>query len=143
MRIDSPLSSSRRPELRDGSAGPAARGYVLVVERDRELRDAVAELLRLEGYGVVGVEDGLDALLQMFTGEPLPDVVIFDADGPGMGDNEFRELLRRNAAAAAVPLLLLASGQALGAGAAATFEKPCRPEALVAAVASATRHLLC
>lgn len=141
MISDSTLSPPRRPEPCGRAAAPS-RGYVLVVEADRELRDGITELLRVEGFGVVGVEDGLDALLQMFTGEPLPDVLIFDEDGPGMSGGEFRNLIRRNPSAAAVPLLVLASAVSDAAPGGRAFQKPCRPEALIAAVAAATRQHL-
>jgi hypothetical protein len=59
-----------------------------------------------------------------------------------MSGAEFLALLCRSAAAAEVPLILLTSRPREAPRERAAFEKPCRPEALVDAVAAAVRHRL-
>ena len=41
------------------------RGNVLIVEDDADLRDALTDLLREEGYSVDGAQNGLEALSRL------------------------------------------------------------------------------
>ncbi len=69
----------------------AARHRVLLVDDDRELRGATADLLRAEAFDVTEVENGLDALLHLRTALPCPDAVVLDLVMPIMTGWEFRE----------------------------------------------------
>ena len=110
---------------------------VLLVDDDRDLRDSLAELLRLEGFEISTAENGLDALLMLQAASGLPDVILLDLDMPVMNGREFRAVQRRDPVAGGVPVVVLSSGVAEGMGAVASLEKPCRPEVLTAVLRAA------
>src|SRR5512138_1873874 len=74
-----------------GTAGRIAprRRVVLVVDDDRDVREALALALELGGYLTVRAGDGLDALLALRTG-PSPDVIVLDLEMPIMSGWDFR-----------------------------------------------------
>ncbi|MGC3998097.1 MAG: response regulator [Anaeromyxobacter sp.] len=127
--MPAPSGSIAGPPLERAALGRAAR--VLLVEDDRELREALADVLMLEGFEVEQAENGLDALLHLRSAPRPPDVVVLDLDMPLMDGREFREAQLRNPALAAVPVLVLSShveeGLPLGG-----LGKPCSPERLLA-----------
>jgi len=69
------------------------QGRVLVVDDEATNRELISEMLASEGYDVVTVQDGLDALNQLAV--PLPDVIISDLRMPRMSGFEFLEVVRR------------------------------------------------
>ena len=135
------LSSVAASSLLQPSSQPARALRVLLVEDDQDLRDSLAELLRLEGFETAKAGNGLDALLLLQSLPALPDVILLDVDMPVMDGREFRAAQRRDPTAGRVPVVVLSSAVPEGLGAVATLEKPCRPEVLTAvlrAVASCT-----
>lgn len=70
---------------------------ILVVDDDRQVRAALAEILEFYGYAVVQAENGERALEKAFT-EPGPiDLIITDIVMPGMNVEEMaRQLLERH-----------------------------------------------
>lgn len=108
-----------------------ARRRVLLVDDDRELRGATADLLRAEGFDVTEVENGLDALLHLRTALPCPDAVVLDLVMPIMTGWEFREAQLADPAIAGVPVIVLSSCPADGLAFDARLEKACAPGALV------------
>jgi DNA-binding NtrC family response regulator len=62
------------------------KGYVLVVDDEANARNALAELLREEGYRVETAADGFKALGKIEEG--MPDLVLTDLKMPGMGGVE-------------------------------------------------------
>jgi CheY-like chemotaxis protein len=112
---------------------------VLLIEDDRDLRSALADLLRLERMDVTEAENGLEALLLLRTTKPPPDVIVLDLSMPIMTGWEFREAQLRDATLAGVPVVVLSSQSAHGLSAAAALEKPCRPDDLLGAIARVTR----
>lgn len=114
------------------SSESAALRSVLVVEDDRDLREALADLLRLEGgYAVSEAENGMDALLFLRTA-PAPDLVILDLDLPLMDGEELLAQLGANPVLARLPVVIVSSRETIGITADAVFHKPCHPEALLA-----------
>lgn len=112
----------------------APRPSVLVVEDDRDLRGALADLLRLEGgYAVAEAENGLDAL-RLLRAAPTPELVILDLDMPLMGGEELLAQLGADPALAALPVVVVSSREGVRLPAEAVFQKPCSPEALLAAL---------
>jgi len=84
----------------------ATRGSVLVVEDDRDLRDAVAEILEEEGFAVAGAADGreaLDALRGAGAAEFC--LVLLDMRMPVMTGIEFRREQLRDPRIAEVPVV--------------------------------------
>jgi CheY-like chemotaxis protein len=108
---------------------------VLVVDDDTEIRALVAGMLRRDGYTVVEVGDGLEAL--DVARRLLPDLVLLDMTLPGMDGVEVARQLKANPALAAVPVVALSAltqqavrDRALAAGCAQYLTKPCPPAAL-------------
>lgn len=88
--------------------------HILVVEDDRDIREAVVEVLEEEGYGVSAAGDGAQALRVLEDAdEPKPDLILLDLMMPNMNGFEFRERQLANAAHAAIPVAVItADGQA-------------------------------
>ncbi|MGB7620731.1 MAG: response regulator [Terriglobia bacterium] len=66
---------------------------LLIVDDEPSMREAVSEILALQGYEVLTARDGLDALdrLVLF----LPDVIISDLMMPRMSGIEFLAVVRK------------------------------------------------
>jgi CheY-like chemotaxis protein len=112
-------------------SAPLARAVrVLLVEDDRDLREALDEFLHVEGFETLVAGNGLEALLLLRSSAALPDVILLDVDMPVMDGREFRDAQRRDPVAGHVPVVVLSSAIPEGLGAEANLEKPCRPEVL-------------
>jgi CheY-like chemotaxis protein len=74
-------------EQRRGTAG--SHCPVLIVEDDADLREMMAQLLMLEGYGTATVPNGREALRYLHEGE-VPKVILLDLMMPVMDGWEFR-----------------------------------------------------
>jgi len=75
---------------------------ILVVEDEASLREPLEYLLRREGYEVIGVEDGLEAV--KVAQSENPDLILLDLMLPGMPGTEVcREVRSRSA----VPIIML------------------------------------
>lgn len=101
---------------------------VLLVEDDEANRDALAELLTVEGYRVAAVTNGREALDYLAASE-LPGLILLDLLMPVMDAWEFRAEQRRDARLASIPVLLLSAGsrieeQAEELGAVGVIGKP-------------------
>src|SRR5437016_3685612 len=79
---------------------------VFVVDDDADLREAIGELLREEGFRVAGLHDGRQALDLLKHGE-LPCVVLMDLRLPFMDAIEFRRRQLADPRIANVPVVLL------------------------------------
>ncbi len=82
------------------------RHHILLVEDHDDLRMAVAEMLRLEGYEVVEASDGQEALGALRAG-PSPCVVLLDLHMPGTSGQEFRAAQLLDRQLAGVPVVAL------------------------------------
>jgi CheY-like chemotaxis protein len=122
---------NRRPSVAPTPLREATRRRVLLVDDDREVRGAIADLLLSEGFDVTEAEHGLEALLQLRTAVPCPDVVVLDLVMPVMSGWEFREAQLADPAIADIPVIVLSSRPAGGLPFAARLQKPCPPEALL------------
>ncbi|MER7228083.1 response regulator, partial [Streptomyces rubradiris] len=76
---------------------------VLLAEDDRAIRHALERALRLEGYEVTAVADGVEALAQAHT-DP-PDVLVLDVMMPGIDGLQVCRVLR--AEGDRTPILML------------------------------------
>jgi CheY-like chemotaxis protein len=94
----------------DPRAGrPAAAGCpVLIVEDDADLRDMMAQLLRLEGLNAVTAANGREAL-DYLRGHPPPNVILLDLMMPVMDGWQFRREQQRDAQLAGVPVIVLSA----------------------------------
>lgn len=68
-------------------------GTILVVDDDADVREAICELLELEGYRGVQARSALDAIAWI-RANGSPDVMLLDVAMPGMSGLELLEKLR-------------------------------------------------
>jgi signal transduction histidine kinase len=107
----------------------ARRGKrILIVEDDPPIRDALAMLLREEGYEVSTADDGEEAFdrLEADT-EAQPDLIVLDLRMPVMDGWEFRTAQRRNSRLATIPVVVVSadgSSHAAAISAEAFLRKP-------------------
>lgn len=103
----------------------ARRAPLLVVEDDRDLREVIADSLRIEGYDVVEAEDGADALVRL-RGGVCPALVLLDLIMPHMDGRQLLSEMRRDSALAGIPVVLVTGTppQDLRGEVFATLKKP-------------------
>lgn len=110
---------------------------ILIVEDDQATREALAALLREEGYSVASAINGRDALDQM-QGGLSPCLILLDLMMPIMNGWEFREQISRAPAFARIPFVLLSAHEADGSSiykeASAILPKPIEFEDLMVTV---------
>jgi CheY-like chemotaxis protein len=106
---------------------------VLVVDDDRDLRDALADLLGGEGFHVTCAGNGREAL-DSLASAPC-DVILLDYMMPEMHGGEFRAAQRALPQIAAIPVILASAACSAPAAAAiepaAVLRKPFTPAALL------------
>ncbi|MEO7735183.1 MAG: ATP-binding protein, partial [Kofleriaceae bacterium] len=95
FRIALPKTDLAPETVRALAAGPAARGRILLVDDDDQLRRLTERMLRTAGYHVVGAASGPDAIAEARR-EPF-DIVLTDMVMPGMSGRDLaRELVREH-----------------------------------------------
>ena len=114
---------------------------ILVVDDDPVIQKLLAVNFEMEGYRVVTAGDGEEALAQVASEQP--DAVVLDVMMPKIDGIEVVRRMRADAAAAAIPVLLLSAraqakdiAEGLDAGADAYMTKPFDPLDLLERVAS-------
>src|SRR5512136_1149583 len=80
---------------------------VLVVEDDRDMREALVEVLRLESYLVDAAGDGSQAL--ELARRRHPDVILLDLMMPVMSGWEFRATQLQDERIAAIPVIVMSA----------------------------------
>jgi CheY-like chemotaxis protein len=129
----------------DSSPHPArthlahARARVLVVEDERDIREALAEALSYEGYDVAVASNGREAL-RALRGGPLPDVILLDLVMPVMSGWEFRQVQVDDPALSGIPVVVVSASDPGAAQPDRHLPKPFAIEALFDAVAELTRR---
>jgi DNA-binding response OmpR family regulator len=78
---------------------------VLVADDDADIRDLVAFKLEQAGYRVVAVADGVQALDAVRA--DLPDLAVLDLMMPGLSGLDVCAEIRRDAASAHLPVIML------------------------------------
>ena len=136
-----PVPALRPPPAPSGTGAPAGGGATIaVIDDDRDVRDALRDMLATAGYGSVG-----HGSAEAFLDDPQRRgyaCVLVDVGLPGM---DGLALQRRLAGEQPSPPLIFITGDAelsravtaMRNGAADFLEKPVRPEALLASVARA------
>lgn len=84
---------------------PGAARTVLVVDDDPGDREALAQILSAEGYGVATAADGL-AAFEYLEGHDPPGVILLDLMMPGMNGWVFRIEQRKNPRIAGIPVIV-------------------------------------
>lgn len=90
-----------------------APGYILVVDDDAAIREALTLVLEDEGYTVRSAANGRDALQLLRAGEAPPQVILLDLMMPVMSGWDFRAEQQRDPALAAIPVVVLSADRSL------------------------------
>jgi CheY-like chemotaxis protein len=125
----------------------AAARRILVVEDDADIRHALCEILRDEGYDVRWAAHGRDALVQLRSGT-RPELILLDIMMPVMSGFDFRAAQLDDPELASIPVVVMTADvrhddATAALKAAAGFGKPFDLDALLATVArlAAPRHV--
>lgn len=78
---------------------------ILVIEDELEIRSNLLELLKLEGYDVVGADNGMTGLLGAI--EDLPDLIICDVMMPKLDGHDVLRVLRQEPKTVGIPFIFL------------------------------------
>lgn len=78
---------------------------ILVVDDDRQILKVVKGFLVKSGFAAVAVDDPSDALL--LAKDSRPDLVLSDADMPGLGGHSLCRALKREGATQGIPVILM------------------------------------
>ena len=119
---------------------PTARRDVLIVDDDPDIRDAVGECLRYEGYDVHSAADGQDALDRLEYGL-RPDVILLDLMMPVLNGFDVLEALKSRPEWKSIPVVIVSANRGYEAedlsGAVSILRKPVNVDRLIAAVEQA------
>ena len=87
---------------------------ILVVEDDPDLREALAEILRDEGYSVAGASHGAEALALLRSGVAGSTcLILLDLTMPVMNGWQFRDVQRQDPDLSRIPVVVLSAGERL------------------------------
>ncbi|HOW90315.1 MAG TPA: response regulator transcription factor, partial [Elusimicrobiales bacterium] len=78
---------------------------ILIVDDDKDLLDVLGRYLRDHGFSTTAARDGAEGLAVIK--DFRPDVVITDAQMPGMDGFAFCRKLRENRASASIPVIIM------------------------------------
>jgi CheY-like chemotaxis protein len=107
---------------------------VVVVDDDEAVREAIADLLALDGYAVLTASDGAEALRVLATA-PRPCVALIDLIMPRLDGWELVRAIGDAAALRDIPLVCTTAGRdAVPRGVQAVLRKPFDDRALTEAV---------
>lgn len=81
---------------------------VLIIDDDSGSREALAELLADEGYGVATAEDGAEGLAYLRVGH-RPRVILLDLMMPGVDGWDFRAEQKRDTELAQIPVIAISA----------------------------------
>ena len=119
----------------------ASSRYVMVVDDDDEIREALADVLTDEGYEVVGARDGQQALQFVRAGR-RPNAILLDLWMPVMDGWQLRHELLSDSKLSDIPVIVLTAvrdQRAQGLMVADILTKPVQLERLLGALAATTR----
>lgn len=126
-----------------GVSAAAERGHVLVVDDDRDVRDAVSCALEEAGYTVTLAHNGADALIKL-SQMSLPSLILLDLAMPQLNGPDFLREMLQDPTYSHIPVIVV-SGTALGReaavmmGADGYLKKPIVADELQRAI----EHALC
>ena len=114
-----------------------ARRDILIVDDDPDIRDALGECLRFEGYGVHAAADGRDALDRLEYGL-RPDVILLDLMMPVLNGFDVLKALRARQDWKSIPVVVVSANRGYEAedleGAVSILRKPVNVDRLIAVV---------
>jgi CheY-like chemotaxis protein len=88
----------------------AAKRMVLVVEDDRDVREAITDVLVDSDYEALGVCNGAEALERLRAAPVRPCVILLDIMMPTMDGWQFRSEQQRDASMKDIPVVVLSAG---------------------------------
>ena len=88
---------------------PAPPAGILLVEDDRDVREAIAEVLEEEGFQVSRARTGVDALEQLGKSHRLPAAIVLDLMMPLMDGWEFWSLQQSHYEWASIPVVVISA----------------------------------
>jgi CheY-like chemotaxis protein len=88
------------------------RRRILIVEDDTDLREALSDILRDEGYHVSSAGDGREALDHLRR-ELRPSLILLDLTMPVMNGWQFRAEQRQDPDLSGIPVVVLSAGEHL------------------------------
>jgi two-component system, chemotaxis family, chemotaxis protein CheY len=97
-KLETPIESTRDDE-----------GTIVVVEDDDDIRSAVEEILREEGYTTIGMANGEEALRFLSTSERLPNLILLDLMMPVMDGWEFLMRIDEKPALHRIPVVIMSA----------------------------------
>ena len=106
------LVGSPSPNGRERTASDVKSRSILIVEDDQDLREALSEVLRDEGYSVAGAADGREALDRLRR-DPRPSLILLDLTMPVMNGWQFRAEQREDPILSRIPVVVLSAGDHL------------------------------
>ena len=119
------------------------RRDVLIVDDDPDIRDALGECLRYEGYGVHAAVDGRDALDRLEFGL-RPDVILLDLMMPVLNGFDVLQALKNRPDWKTIPVVVVSANRGYEAedleGAVSILRKPVNVDRLIAVVEQAAAH---
>lgn len=82
---------------------------VLVVDDDRDLREALCGALEDSGFSAIGLADGREALKYLHSGLPKPSLILLDWMMPVLSGGEFREEQLKDPELADIPVIVISA----------------------------------
>ncbi|MET0594658.1 MAG: response regulator [Polyangiaceae bacterium] len=115
-------------------------GNILIVEDDDDIREALTQILELEGYVVREAVNGREAL-ELTAKGPTPDLILLDLMMPVMDGWQFRAEQLKDPVLSKVPVVVISADAGVHEkvttfGAAAVLPKPISLDRLLRAVES-------
>jgi CheY-like chemotaxis protein len=80
--------------------------WILIVDDDDDIREALSAVLAMNGYETVGAGDGL-AGLEQIRARGRPALVLLDLRMPRLNGYDFARALREDPALASIPIVVL------------------------------------
>lgn len=97
---------------------------IMVIEDDAFVMDIYQTKLSVEGFDVIGAENGMEALKKLEGGECHPDLILLDILMPYVNGLEVLEKIKKDERLNKIPIILLTNlsqkeeiGQGIGLGA--------------------------
>jgi len=90
-------------------SGLASKRMVLVVEDDRDVREAITEILVDSDYEALPAANGVEALERLRAAQVRPCVILLDIMMPSMDGWQFRSEQQRDAALKDIPVVVLSA----------------------------------
>jgi CheY-like chemotaxis protein len=90
----------------------ASRNSILIIEDDQEIREALEEILRFEGYEVGSVKNGKEGLDYLHKAS-APSVILLDMMMPVMNGYQFLAAYQEEPSFSGIPVIVLSADNAL------------------------------